>query len=207
MHIKIYFGDKPLFLCDAMTPEITEYSHHDDAVLIDEFDHHTVNTMIHEMRQSRIHAGIFIHKDLEALRKAFWRKFLLVKAGGGLVRNEEGRFLFMLRRGVWDLPKGKLDEPETLEQCALREVAEETGLRSPVLEQPLLVTYHTYDESGHHVLKETHWYKMHVKTTAGMKPQAEEQITELRWVDAAGLKEVLAHTYPSVRDVIRCAGF
>ena len=47
MHIKIYFGDKPLFLCDAMTPEITAYSHHDDAVLIDEFDHHTVNTMIH----------------------------------------------------------------------------------------------------------------------------------------------------------------
>ena len=203
MYIKIYFGDKPLFLCDAMTPEITEYSHHDDAVLIDEFDHHTVNTMIHEMRQPKVHAGIFIHKDFEALRKAFWRKFLLVKAGGGLVRNEEGRMLFMLRRGVWDLPKGKLDGHETLEQCALREVEEETGLRSPVLEQPLLITYHTYDESGHHILKETHWYSMHVTTTAGMKPQAEEQITELRWIDKHGLKEVLAKTYPSVRDVIR----
>jgi 8-oxo-dGTP pyrophosphatase MutT (NUDIX family) len=206
MHIKIYFGDKPLFLCDAMTPEITEYSHHDDAVLIDEFDHHTVNTMIREMRQPKVHAGIFVYKDVEALRKAFWRKFLIVKAGGGLVQNEEGRFLFMLRRGIWDLPKGKLDAHETIERCALREVEEETGLRSPKLGQPLLVTYHTYDESGHHILKETHWYNMRVTTADGMKPQAEEQITELRWVDRPGLKEVLAKTYPSIRDVIRCAG-
>ena len=47
MYIKIYFNDKPLFLCDAMTPEIEAYAHHDDAVLIDEFSHPAVNSMIH----------------------------------------------------------------------------------------------------------------------------------------------------------------
>jgi len=46
MYIKIYFNDKPLFLCDAMTPEIAGYAHHDDAVLIDEFSHPAVNAMI-----------------------------------------------------------------------------------------------------------------------------------------------------------------
>ena len=206
MYIKIYFNDKPLFLCDAMTPEITAYAHHDDAVLIDEFSHPAVNSMIHEMRQPKIHAGIFLHSNLEELRKAFWKKFLLVKAGGGLVRNGEGRYLFMLRRGVWDLPKGKLDPGETIEQCAVREVGEETGLQGVILEGPLLLTYHTYDENGKHILKETHWFRMSVSDTKGLKPQLEEQITELRWIDASGLKEVLSHTFPSIRDVIQTAG-
>ena len=63
------------------------------------------------------------------LKKAFWKKFMLVQAGGGLVQNGNGQYLFMLRRGKWDLPKGKLDPGETLEQCAVREVGEETGLK------------------------------------------------------------------------------
>jgi len=194
MYIKIYFNDKPLFLCDEMTPEITAYAHHDDAVLIDEFSHPAVNSMIHEMRLAKIHAGIFIHKDLVELRKAVWKKFLLVKAGGGLVRNDEGKYLFMLRRGVWDLPKGKLDPGETIEQCAVRGVQ---------LEAPLLVTYHTYDESGKHILKESHWFRMNAPDMAGLKPQQEEQITELRWVDGEEMQVLLRHTFPSVRDVIR----
>ena len=37
MYIKIYFDDRPLFLCDEMTDEIRAYAHHDDAILIDEF--------------------------------------------------------------------------------------------------------------------------------------------------------------------------
>jgi 8-oxo-dGTP pyrophosphatase MutT (NUDIX family) len=206
MYIKIYFNNKPLFLCDVLTPEITAYSHHDDAVLIDEFSHHAVNAMIHEMHQTRVHAGIFVHSDLEELRKAFWKKFLLVKAGGGLVNNSEGRYLFMLRRGVWDLPKGKLDPGETIEECAVREVGEETGLLGVRLDGPLLVTYHTYDESGKHILKETHWFRMSVTDTTGLKPQQEEQITELRWVDTEGLATVLSRTFPSIRDVIGIAG-
>lgn len=205
MYIKIYFNDKPLFLCDVMTPEITAYAHHDDAVFIDEFSHPAVNSMIHEMRQSKVHAGIFVHSNLEELRKAFWKKFLPIKAGGGLVKNNEGRYLFMLRRGVWDLPKGKLDPGETIEQCAVREVGEETGLQDVRLDGPLLLTYHTYDESGKHILKETHWFRMGVTDTSGLKPQQEEQITELRWVSPGEFDLVLGHTFPSIRDVIQCA--
>ncbi|MDP4253925.1 MAG: NUDIX domain-containing protein, partial [Bacteroidota bacterium] len=177
MYIKIYFSDKPLFLCDELNPEITAYSHHDDAILIDEFSTPSVNSMIHEMRQEKIHAGIFLHEDLEALRKAVWKKFILVKAAGGLVRNEKDEILFMMRRGKWDLPKGKLDKGESLEQCALREVTEETGLGQARLEKFLLVTYHTYDESGKHFLKETTWYSMYASGDQAMKPQLEEQIT------------------------------
>jgi 8-oxo-dGTP pyrophosphatase MutT (NUDIX family) len=206
MYIKIYFNDKPLFLCDRMTDEINVFAHHDDAVLIDEFSHPAVNSMIHEMRQEKVHAGIFIHNDLETLKKAFWKKFLIIQAGGGLVRNEKGEYLFMFRRNKWDLPKGKLDPGETLEQCAVREVGEETGLHNVRPESPLVVTYHTYDENGKHILKETHWYRMGVSDGRSITPQQEEQITELRWVAPDGMGVLLKNTFPSIIDVLRAAG-
>src|SRR5260221_13083996 len=123
MYIKIYFSDKPLFLCDRMTDEneISEYAHHDDAVLIDEFSHAAVNAMIHEMRQEKVHAGIFIHSDLETLKKAFWRKFVIIQAGGELVDNGKGEYLFLFRGNKWDLPKGNLDRGDTMEQSAIGE--------------------------------------------------------------------------------------
>ena len=138
MHIKIYFNDKPLFICDEMTEEINNYAHHDDAIFIDEFSTPAVNSIIHEMRQEKIHAGIFLHADLDHLKKAVWKKFEIVKAAGGLVLNENKELLFIFRRGKWDLPKGKLDEGETIEQCAIREVAEETGVKNISLNKELL---------------------------------------------------------------------
>lgn len=206
MYIKIYFNDKPLFLCDGMTDEIRRYAHHDDAVLIDEYSPPAVNAMIHEMRRESVHAGIFLHADLGVLKKAFWKKFILVKAAGGLVCDGNGQYLFMLRRGKWDLPKGKLDPGETLEQCAIREVGEETGLKGVRLDGPLLVTYHTYDENGHHILKETHWYRMTALPGQAIVPQREEQITELTWAGPGRIGGLLKNTFPSIIDVLQAAG-
>ncbi|MBN9383965.1 MAG: NUDIX hydrolase [Chitinophagaceae bacterium] len=203
MYYKIYFSDKPLFLCDHSNAEIHHYARHDDAVFIDEFSPPAVNSMIHEMRQEKVHAGIFVHSPLEELRKAFWKKFILIRAGGGLVQNEKGEVLFIFRRGKWDLPKGKLDEGETLEECAVREVREETGLKDVRLDGPLLVTWHTYDDSGKHILKETHWFRMKTKSDESLLPQQEEQITELRWVEKKDIDPLLANTFPSIVDVIK----
>jgi 8-oxo-dGTP pyrophosphatase MutT (NUDIX family) len=206
MYIKLYFNDKPLFLCDALSDEIRVYAHHDDAVLIDEFSHPAVNAMIHEMRREKVHAGIFIHPDLGTLKKAFWKKFMLIQAGGGLVENGKSEYLFMLRRGKWDLPKGKLDAGETVEQCAIREVREETGLREVRLEAPLLVTYHTYDENGRHILKETHWFRMKASGDQSVVPQLEEQITKLVWADRQKIIVLVKNTFPSIVDVLQTAG-
>ena len=63
-------------------------------------------------------------------------------AAGGLVENEKGEILMMFRRGFWDLPKGKLDEGESIETCAVREVQEETGLQNVQLIYFLCKTYH-----------------------------------------------------------------
>lgn len=202
MHIKIYFNDKPLFLCNEIDQEVAPYVHHDDAVFIDEFSTPAINSMIHEMKMEKIHAGILFHEDLEALRKAVFKKFTLVQAAGGLVLDPSKAFLFIFRRGKWDLPKGKLDPGEPIDECALREVKEETGLKEVQLVEPLLFTYHTYDENGRHILKETSWYLMHASAKQTLTPQTEEQITEIKWVKPAEVESYLDNSFALIRDVI-----
>jgi 8-oxo-dGTP pyrophosphatase MutT (NUDIX family) len=203
MHIKIYFNDKPLYLCDDIDQEIAPYVHHDDAVFIDEFSTPAIKSMIHEMKLEKIHAGILYHTDLEALKKAVFKKFTIIYAAGGLVLNPSKSILLIYRKGKWDLPKGKLDDGESLDQCALREVKEETGLQHLRLIEPLLVTYHTYDEDGKHILKETHWYLMHATgRDQQLKPQEEEQITAIEWASEKQLPKYMENTFPLIRDVI-----
>lgn len=205
MHIKIYFNDKPLFLCDEIDQEISPYVHHDDAVFIDEFSTPAIKSMIHEMKLEKIHAGILYHTDLEALKKAVFKKFTLIQAAGGLVRDTSNAMLFIFRRGRWDFPKGKLDPGEPLDQCALREVKEETGLKQVKLNGPLLVTYHTYDEDGKHILKETHWFLMKAPSGQEVQPQVEEQIMEIKWVKPGEVEKYLKNTYPIIKDLITAA--
>ncbi len=207
MHIKIYFDDKPLFLTDTIDSEIEPFVHHDDAVFMDEFSNPGINSMLHEMRSEKIHAGIYQHPKIDELKKAIWKKFKVIQAAGGIVLNEKSEILFMLRRGKWDLPKGKLDKGESLEQCAVRETTEETGLRNIKLKDHILTTYHTYNENGKHLLKETFWYLLIVEGNQPLIPQATEQIESLEWVSADSLGKYLQNTYPSIADVLKAAGY
>jgi len=158
--------------------------------------------MIHEMQLDKVHAGVFQHTDLEALRKAFYKKFTLVQAAGGLVENENGDLLMIFRRGKWDLPKGKLDKGETLAECAVREVEEETGLQRIQLLTALPVTYHTYHEGSKYILKESYWYHMKVEGTQHLVPQVGEGIDEVKWVSRENAREYYPESFPSVIDVI-----
>jgi len=207
MHIKISFNDKPLFLTDSITAEIEPYVHHDDAIFIDEFSLGGIKSMIHEMRQDKVHAGIYLHNNVAELKKAFWKKFMLIKAAGGLVVNETGELLFIFRRGKWDLPKGKLDEGETLEACAVREIQEETGLQKVALNKHLITTWHTYDESGHHILKETAWYLLSAPKDQALTPQTIEQITQIEWAKPDDLQKYISNTFPAIIDVLKEAGY
>lgn len=202
MYTKIYFDDKPLFLCDDVDVTLQPYVHHDDAVFIDELNLHTIKSMIHEMQKPSVHAGVFFHKDLNELKTAFIKKFTLVKAGGGFVLNENKEVLMMFRRGKWDLPKGKKDKKESFEECAIRETEEETGLKKIRLISPLTATYHTYHEGTRYIIKETKWFRMEVSGQQQLIPQTEEQITKLEWVEKNELKRYKQNSFPSVIDVL-----
>lgn len=157
------------------------------------------------MQQPQVHAGVFYHADLDELRKAFQKKFTVVRAAGGLVRNEYDQILMIFRRGRWDFPKGKLDKGEKLEDCAVREVEEETGLRNVKLLFPLTVTCHTYHEGTRHILKESHWFSMTVAGEQNLTPQAEEDISDLKWIDKKELNSYVERTFPLISDIIQSA--
>lgn len=123
-------------------------------------------------------------------------------AGGGIVENEEGKILLQYRRGKWDLPKGKLDEGETIEECAVREVEEETGLQNIQLGELAGITHHFYTERGKNIDKETHWFAMKVSGIQKLIPQTEEDILELRWVAENELQYYLSNTFPNIVEII-----
>jgi 8-oxo-dGTP pyrophosphatase MutT (NUDIX family) len=204
-YITIYFGNKPVYLCDKLNSEIEEIRHHPDAVFIDELSTAAINSLLHEIDKKQFHAGIIFNENINKLKKQFFKHFKLVKTGGGLVKNKHGEILLIFRRGKWDLPKGKLDEGETLLECAVREVREETGLKKLEVGDEIKITYHTYVDFGKHILKESHWYNMLSKEKEEVTPQVEEDITEIRWVKKEDLKNYLDNTFPTIISVLEYA--
>jgi ADP-ribose pyrophosphatase YjhB (NUDIX family) len=132
--------------------------------------------------------------------------FGLVAAGGGLVSNEHNDLLMIFRRGKWDLPKGKLDKGETIEDCALREISEETGLSQLTLGEKLCETYHIYDEKGKKRIKYATWFKMMHTARENLVAQTEEDIEEVLWVNTSNLAPFMSNTYSAIKDVLITAG-
>jgi 8-oxo-dGTP pyrophosphatase MutT (NUDIX family) len=137
----------------------------------------------------------------------FMEDYRLIKAAGGVVRDDDARVLLIFRKGKWDLPKGKVEDDEPLELCAMREVLEETGLNDLTLRTPLAVTYHTYTEKGKDMLKETHWFLFDAPGKQLLKPQADEGISKVEWVKREDLEDHTNNTYQMIKDVLGAAGY
>ncbi|MGV3528773.1 MAG: NUDIX hydrolase [Flavisolibacter sp.] len=198
--IKIYFDNKPLYIVNDRS-QVDELLHRETTIFVDELDVHTVKTMIQEMELDNYETGVMLHTNVQEALEAFEKRFEIIRAGGGLVYTDDEEVLLIFRRGKWDLPKGKLDEGEDIQTCALREVKEETGLERLSLLAPIFTTYHTYHEKEKHILKETDWFLMK-SAWQELKPQTEEDILECRWVKTGELPGYLDTSYGLIRDVM-----
>lgn len=110
----------------------------------------------------------------------------ITAAGGVVFRMVDGEteILLIERNGIWDIPKGKLEFGESIPACAIREVAEETGvLDLPIIVNSLGTTFHKYQQGGKHFAKTTWWYAMiWYHTPVKFIPQEEEGVTKTEWV-------------------------
>lgn len=139
--------------------------------------------------------------DYEAVIVDIKKDYTIIKAAGGLILNE-GEVLMIWRLKKWDLPKGKLDKGEKPKEAAIREVEEECNIKVK-LGKKICHTWHTYKQNGRRILKKTYWYRMYCVDDANMKPQLEENIEDIKWMNEVELREALYNTYPSIRDVFR----
>lgn len=149
--------------------------------------------------------GMLLRTSLtgEEAWKRWQNQFLRLDAAGGLVLDDKQRFLGIFRLGRWDLPKGKTEEGESMEETALREVSEECGITGLSLEKHLQDTWHIYPYKDRFVLKRTQWFLMHWDGSGELLPQEEEGIEDLRWFSSEERDTFLSNTYASVGEVVR----
>jgi 8-oxo-dGTP pyrophosphatase MutT (NUDIX family) len=132
-------------------------------------------------------------------------------AGGVVFRmaqESEGgvpRPLFLLIRDSyrnWGFPKGHVEDGELPETAALREVAEETGLRGMGLRGPIETIDWYFRFRGRLIHKVCHFFLMETDQ-ADTAPQRSEGITACRWAAYPEACEVIS--YANARDVLRRA--
>ncbi len=140
-------------------------------------------------------------KRFKYVLKHVKKMFKIIKAGGGVVKNNNDQILFIYRLKKWDLPKGKLDKGETIRDCAKREVEEETKVKVN-LKQKIISTWHTYTRNKKFILKKTTWFKMDCVDDSKMKPQKKEKIEKVEWMNNSTIKEILLNSYKTLNHVM-----
>lgn len=126
-------------------------------------------------------------------------------AGGVVVREAGGIEICLIRptgRRVWGLPKGGVENGETLAQTAVREVAEETGIRGVVDTDLGAITYSFFSRGrSQEIVKTVHYFLL--RATGGDTSGHDHEVSEARWVRLRDALHLM--TYQNEREVVRRA--
>lgn len=128
-------------------------------------------------------------------------------SAGGLVVDSTGKLGLLIgrrdlkdatgKRILWSLPKGHIEEGETPEQAALREVQEETGIES-VIEKSLGVIDFWFMAGGKRIHKTVHHYLF--RESGGLLAAQESEVDEVAWFP---MNEILSRlAYPDEKKLI-----
>jgi 8-oxo-dGTP pyrophosphatase MutT (NUDIX family) len=196
---KVFFKDRIVFLTNNIERDLDS----DFGAIFKYSNNKELSDFIFNFeKKEEIQKAYIYHHDLDELMNSFIQCFEYIYAAGGVVENLQGELLFIHRLGVWDLPKGKAEEGESIEETALREVEEECAIAPLSIVKPLSPTFHTYRLKGKLVLKKTFWYHMRYEGNLQPKPQVEEDITKVEWINKNNALIVTSDTYPSIKEVL-----
>ncbi|UPQ79116.1 NUDIX domain-containing protein [Flavobacterium azooxidireducens] len=188
---KVFVNDKPLFLTNQIQKE-TDFQ----LFLLDSVD---IKQLIIKIFKNKVDKAFLYHPDEKEILKKLKSKIPVEKAGGGLVLNDKNEVLFIFRNKKWDLPKGGIEKGEEIEDTAIREVEEETGVKGLKITRKLNKTYHIFKRNGRYKLKITHWFEMKTSYSGKMVGQADEGIEKVEWIKQENIPNCLTNSYENIK--------
>ncbi|AUC86672.1 NUDIX hydrolase [Polaribacter sp. ALD11] len=186
---KVFVNDTPIILTSSQIKE------NNYPVYI--LKNSITEEIVHKLKNKKIKGVNLYTPDLEKGWQDFLKTFHIVSAAGGLVLNTKKDILFIYRSKKWDLPKGRIEIGESIEETAIREVEEECGIYDLKLIKPLLTTYHVYFQEGMK-LKETYWFLMTSDYDEELVPQLEEGITKVLFKNKEEVVKALKNSYKNI---------
>lgn len=156
--------------------------------------------LLHHGLTKNFNSLTILCEKIKPVKTQLFKFYDLVKAAGGIVRNEENKLLHIYRLKKWDLPKGKMEKGESSRLCAVREIKEECNVDA-IIQEKICTTYHTYSFRNRRALKKTKWYLM-TGNNDHLIPQKEEGIERVEWIAESDLSIVVRNTYSSIRYVL-----
>lgn len=191
---KVFVNDKPIILTSEISVEKLYKTY--------PLKYVDLPKVFRDLKRKAIEGVYLYHKNEDKLLKKFLKKFPNVIAGGGKVYNEKGKVLFIFRNDKWDLPKGRIENNETIEEGAIREVEEETGVKDLTITKPLEITYHIFKRNSRYKIKITHWFEMHTCYNGELRPEATEGITKVKWLGKKKQAKALNNSYANIRELL-----
>jgi len=190
---KVFVNDKPIYLT-------SEVVFHKEAkcLMLKDVD---LETVVKKVIKNKWPLVYLYYPNGEQLIQKLKKKIPVVVAAGGLVKNEANEILFIKRNGKWDLPKGRVEEKETIEEAALRETEEETGVTGLEIVKPLQITYHFFNRNEKLKLKETYWFEMKTSFKGVLAPEKSEGIKKAVWKNPKKTTKALHKSYANIREL------
>ncbi len=123
----------------------------------------------------------------------FFREF----SAGGMVFRRRGERLDILliqdSKGRWTIPKGHIEKKEKMEEAAIREIGEETGLTQMRILDRLDKIHFFYRRRGRLIFMTTYLFLIEAEGDEKLVPEDNEGITDVRWFEKSQALDIIAY--------------
>ena len=133
---KVFVNDKPIIFTTSLKNEEGYVTYIYKNTIIEE--------LIYKLKLGKL-KGVYLYaSNLNKDWESFKKDFNVMVAAGGLVLNDKKEILFIYRGTKWDLPKGRREIGERLEETAVREVEEECGVTNLTINKKMINSKNDY---------------------------------------------------------------